>query len=52
MSAPDDATGEMFGLTGLKAGARERVPVRTRGSGATTSAWRLEIVADQGRAPS
>jgi len=40
---------ELFGLTGLRAQARERVPIRTRASGLTTSAWRLEITCDQGR---
>jgi hypothetical protein len=48
VSAAAEPVRELFGLTGLCAGARERVPVRTRGSGVTTSAWRLEVVADQG----
>lgn len=45
---PDAQTTERFGLTGLRAQPRERVPIRTRGSGVTTAAWRLEISSDQG----
>jgi hypothetical protein len=45
--AKEQATA-LSGLTSLHAGPRERVPIRTRASGVTTSAWRLEIAADQG----
>jgi hypothetical protein len=37
-----------LGLTGLRAGARERVPIRTRASSLTRSAWRVEVACDQG----
>jgi hypothetical protein len=45
---PKEQETELFGLTGLRAQPRERVPIRTRASGVTTSAWRLEIASDQG----
>ncbi|SRR5712691_1181674 len=50
-SSPGEAkeqTTQRFGLTGVRAAPRARAPIRTRGSGVTTSAWRLEIAADQG----
>ena len=45
---PKEQATELFGLTGLRAQPRERVPIRTRASGVTMSAWRLEIACDQG----
>ena len=45
---PDAQTTELFGLTGLRAQPRERVPIRTRASGVTRAAWRLPIASDQG----
>lgn len=39
---------ELHGLTRLRAGALERVPVRRRESAITTAAWRLAVEADQG----
>src|SRR5262245_20617957 len=45
---PRAAAAASIGLTGLRAGARERVPIRTRASNLTRSAWRLEVACDQG----
>lgn len=47
-SAQPAGTKELFGLTGLSADPPERVPVRTRSSGVTQSAWRLRVRCDQG----
>jgi hypothetical protein len=41
-------TKDLSGLTGLCAKPRERLPIRTRSSGVTQSAWRLEVSCDQG----
>ena len=46
---PSERIKERFGLTGSLGKPRERVPIRTRGSGATLSAWRLEVACDQGQ---
>jgi hypothetical protein len=45
---PEVQPTELFGLTGLRAQPRERVPIRTRASGVTRAAWRLPIASDQG----
>jgi hypothetical protein len=42
------ATKNAFGLTGVAAEPLERVPARRRESGVTASAWRLEVISDQG----
>jgi hypothetical protein len=39
---------EFPGLTGIRAKPLARVPIRTRGSNVTLSAWRLELSSDQG----
>ena len=43
-TAPEAA----IGLTGARTIGLERIPIRTRESGATLSGWRLEVAADQG----
>ncbi len=50
MDSPQ-AAGKMepFGLTGLSADPPVRVPVRTRSTRVTQSAWRLPIRCDQGQ---
>jgi len=45
---PTLAPSPALGLTGLRAGARARVPIRTRASSLTRSAWRVEVACDQG----
>jgi hypothetical protein len=36
------------GMTGVRAGSPGRTPVRTRESGVTQSAWRLDVETDRG----
>jgi hypothetical protein len=43
--SPDSA---LEGLTGARADAPARTPVRTRESGVTQSAWRLDVDSDRG----
>jgi len=43
-----DAARDSLGLTDVRARPPERVPIRTRTSGATTSGWRFEVECGQG----
>jgi hypothetical protein len=47
MPQPSD-TPIFAGLSGLSASPLTRVPVRTRSTSVTLSAWRLEVTSDQG----
>jgi hypothetical protein len=47
--SPSEHT-DILGLTGIRAKPPERTSIRTRTSNVTLSAWRLEIVSDQGNA--
>jgi len=50
MTSTQTETGkDALGLTGIVVKPLERVPVRRRESGVTTSAWRLDASCDQGR---
>src|SRR5215471_7022225 len=40
---------DALGLTGIAVRPLERVPVRRRESGVTTSAWRLDVTCQQGQ---
>jgi hypothetical protein len=46
---PAEESKDALGLTGLVVNPLERVPVRRRESGVTTSAWRMDVTCQQGR---
>jgi hypothetical protein len=47
MPAPENAN-EIAGLSGVSAQPLARVPIRTRSTSVTVSAWRLDVTSDQG----
>jgi hypothetical protein len=49
MTEPETEPDPLGGLTGVAAGALERVAIRMRESGLTLAAWRLDVSAAEGQ---